>query len=150
MPHICLCIMYLMCRHSDCDFRAADFSFRNVAKHGPALHGQCGVSLSVVTTLWQFSECRSQIRVRLQVRFMLLNTNPNTRPNPNVGLMLGPLLFCIFTTSIGCIISDFNIAYHQYADNLQLYIMWAVDYRMPQRHLQILGKRPFLKCNRNT
>ena len=37
------------------------------------------------------------------------------------GSVLGPLLFCIFTTPVGSVISDYNIAYHQYADDLQLY-----------------------------
>jgi len=37
------------------------------------------------------------------------------------GSVLGPPLFCIFTTPIGSVVSDFNTAYHQYTDDLQLY-----------------------------
>ena len=38
------------------------------------------------------------------------------------GLLLVPLLFSIFIIPVGHLITSFNISYHQYADDIQLYI----------------------------
>jgi len=43
------------------------------------------------------------------------------------GSVLGPLLFTIFTTPVGRLIESYNICYHQYADDTQLYTVINPD-----------------------
>ncbi len=43
------------------------------------------------------------------------------------GLVLGPILFCIYTSPLGDLLRSHNIAYHFYADDSQIYLAFSPD-----------------------
>ena len=77
--------------------------------------GITGTALGILTS---YLSGRSQ--------FVSINSN-STTPSPLTtgvpqGSVLGPLLFCLYTTPLGYLISSTPISYHFYADDTQLYI----------------------------
>ena len=43
------------------------------------------------------------------------------------GSVLGPIAFCIYTIPLGAILQHYDILYHIYADDTQLYCSFALD-----------------------
>ena len=53
------------------------------------------------------------------------------------GSVLRPLLFAVYTTSLGSIIHSHDFSYHCYADNTQLYLSFLPDDLMVLRHIHM-------------
>ena len=63
-------------------------------------------------------------KVKLGNSFSHAFTLPYEVPH---GSVLGPLLFTLYTTPLSQIISSFNVTYHVYADDTQIYL--SLDFR---------------------
>ena len=107
--------------------------------------GICGSALN-----W----CRSYLDNRSQcVRIGDESSNP-VRLNYSVpqGSVLGPQWFVLYTTPVQDIIKKYNIRYHYYADDLQLYVSFNPDSKSANASISTLQEcvseiREWMKCN---
>ena len=82
------------------------------------LHGYFGISGAALQWFKSYISNRQQ---RVQIDGSRSCPQDHNFGDPQ-GSVLGPFLFCLYTTSIGKIITTHDVSHHMYADGTQVYI----------------------------
>src|SRR5437899_12065221 len=80
-----------------------------------------GISGSALSLISSYLSNRSQ---SVSIQSQLSSSAPISTGVPQ-GSVLGPLLFCLYTTPLTYLFSNSPVSYHLYADDTQLYISFS-------------------------